>query len=313
MMRVERERREVEPEASRLLRTSVVIPAFNEAETLAGVLTGLLNLPGVQVDEILVVDDGSTDDTSQVAGAFDGVTVLRSPYNKGNGASVKTGIRHATGEIIVVLDADGQHPSDQIPELLKYVGEYDMVVGCRTRADSRLRSLGNAVLARLASRLSGVGIPDLTSGFRCVKRSVLMEFMHLYPNGFSFPATSTLAFISAGYSVKFVRVNTRRRDGGKSKIHPLQDATRFIVVILRIVSTFYPLKVFVPASIFSILMAILWSIRTVMISGQVSPVGAIFLIVGVFLLLFGLLADQMASIRMEIGRIAGKRDTERVP
>jgi hypothetical protein len=172
-----------------------------------------------------------------------------------------------------------------------------------------MRNIGNALLSWLASLLSGVEIPDLTCGFRVGKRSILMEFMHLYPNGFSLSATCTLAFLSAGYNVKFVTVETNYREKGKSKIRLFRDAGRFMVILLRMISTFYPLKVFVPGCLFCLLMAVLWTAKTLRTSGQVSALGAMFLIVAVFLFLFGLLADQVASIRLEIGRITRRKDS----
>lgn len=306
-----------DPSVQHPLRVSLVIPAFNEEAGLKGLLEGIGQVDGIHFQEILVIDDGSADGTAEVAASFPRVTVMRNPYNQGNGAAVKKGIRQATGDIVVILDADGQHPPSAIAELLQHVQEFDLVVGARTSSRSPgVRNIGNTLLNRFASFLSEVPIPDLTSGFRAGHRERLAEFLHLYPNGFSLPSTSTLAFLSSGYSVKFVPIENDCRRSGKSKIRVFRDALRFVVIIMRIVSMFYPLKVFVPACGASLLMGVLWTLRTLGLTGQVSALGAMFVIVGVFLFLFGLLADQVASIRLELGRVtrtSRQEHTDRSP
>ena len=193
-------------------QTSIVIPAFNEGAVVGEVVTALrAEAPWL---EIILVDDGSTDDTvahAQAAGAI----VVRHPYNKGNGAAVKSGIRAATGEYVMVLDGDGQHRPDDATRLVSRLGEYDLVVGARAKTTqaSGARRIGNAMLNWLASYLTGRPIPDLTSGFRAARREHLREFLYLLPNGFSTPTTTTLAFIKAGYNVLFEPIEARQRDG----------------------------------------------------------------------------------------------------
>ena len=189
-------------DAANPTKTSVVIPAYNEAVSIASVVRDLA--AAAAWHEILVVDDGSSDGTGAQAVAA-GARVLRHPYNKGNGAAVKTGIRHATGQLVLIVDADGQHQPSDAARLVSHLDAYELVVGARstrTQANSA-RRLGNAVLNRLASYLTEHHIPDLTSGFRAARRECLVEFLHLLPNGFSTPTTTTLAFMKAGYSVHF--------------------------------------------------------------------------------------------------------------
>jgi len=199
-------------DAPNAAQTSVVIPAFNEAVSIGGVVHDLSAAAGWQ--EILVVDDGSTDETGARA-AEAGARVIRHPYNKGNGAAVKTGIRHATGVFILITDADGQHRPSDAARLVAQLGNYDLVVGARSgQSQATLaRRLGNATLNGIASYLTEQPIPDLTSGFRAARRECLLEFIHLLPNGFSTPTTTTLAFMRAGYSVRFEPIDAARREG----------------------------------------------------------------------------------------------------
>src|SRR5438045_1835802 len=192
--------------------TTVVIPAFNEAASIGGVVRALTSC--ARWREVLVVDDGSTDDTGREAAAA-GAVVIRHPYNKGNGAAVKTGIRRASGTFILIADADGQHRPSDAARLVGYLADYDLVVGARSPRThaSVARRMGNATLNSLASFLTEQPIADLTSGFRAARRQMLVEFLHLLPNGFSTPTTTTLAFIKAGYSIRFEPVEAAQREG----------------------------------------------------------------------------------------------------
>src|ERR1700732_2421851 len=207
-------------------QTSIVIPAFNEAVSIASVVRDLTS--GAPWLEILVVDDGSIDETGDRAAAA-GARVIRHPYNKGNGAAVKTGIRLATGAFVLIMDADGQHQPVAAPRLVAQLDAFDLVVGARSARTqaSAARRAGNRVLSLIASYLTEQPIPDLTSGFRAARRDRLMEFLHLLPNGFSTPTTTTLAFIKAGYSVRFEPVEALSRQG-TSKIRLGPDGARFL-------------------------------------------------------------------------------------
>ena len=207
--------------------TTVVIPAFNESASIAGVVDGLRS--AATWKEILVVDDGSRDDTSERA-ATAGARVIRHPYNKGNGSSVKTGIRHAAGEWILIIDGDGQHRPDDAMRLVARLGATTISWSARARRRRRRRSarrLGNTVLARLAGHLANRRIPDLTSGFRAARREYLLEFLHLLPNGFSTPTTTTLAFLRAGYNVRFEPIEARARGRASQKFDWPATARRF--------------------------------------------------------------------------------------
>ncbi len=280
-------------------RVAVVIPAYNEATTVPALVQ---RIRGLMPDaEVVVVDDGSTDRTGELAAAA-GARVLRHPLNKGNGAAVKTALRSLDADRILVIDADGQHPAEMLPELAKALDEYDLVVGARTaESDAKsYRRFGNWVFCTLASFLSDRTIPDVTSGFRGFDRKKALEFVHLYPNGFSFPTTSTLSFISAGYNVKFVPiVASDRSDDTTSHIRPISDGLRFILMIVRISSMINPLRIFLPVALGLMLMGIVWSIRTMAISGQISAVGAFLVGAGLNILFFGIVVDQLAAIRLK--------------
>lgn len=269
---------------------------MNEAHAIAGVIAGLRALPW---HEILVVDDGSSDATGERARGA-GARVIRHPYNKGNGAAVKTGIRNATGEFVLIVDADGQHSPEDAQRLIASLGEYDLVVGARDGGTQATvgRRAGNAALNWLASYLTGHRIPDLTSGFRGARRAHLREFIHLLPNGFSTPTTTTLAFIKAGYNVQFVPVQARMRQG-RSKIRFARDGAKFFLILLKVITLFSPLRVFAPLSAGSFSLGALYGLWTVWLHGRI-PNGAVLLILfGVVVFLVGLVSEQISSLRFE--------------
>jgi glycosyltransferase involved in cell wall biosynthesis len=276
---------------------SVVIPAFNEAPVIAAVVDALANVGPWH--EIIVVDDGSSDRTSLEAEAA-GAIVVRHPYNKGNGAAVKSGIRRATGEYVLIVDGDGQHRPEDARRLVSRLGEYDLVIGARASATqaNHARMVGNSLLNRLASYLTSRRIPDLTSGFRAARRAHLLEFLHLLPNGFSTPTTTTLAFIKAGYNVTFEPVEARPRVG-QSKIRLARDGAKFLVIILKIVTIFSPLRVFLPISLGVFVVGagyLAWNIAT---HGKI-PNGAVLLIMfSVIVFLVGLVSEQISTLRFE--------------
>jgi len=280
---------------------SIIIPAFNEAETIGDVLSQLGSLyPSA---EILVVDDGSRDATTALAQAA-GARVLRHPYNKGNGACVKMGLRHATHEIVAIFDADGQHDARAIEKLVDCVGEYDLVVGARD--ENSQTDFGRRVyhhfLNVLASYLSGMTIPDATSGLRAARRADLMQFIHLLPNGFSTPVTTSLAFIKAGYSVKFVPTTMLKRQGGKSKIKPVRDGSRFIIIAFRMSTMFAPMKLFLPISAALFLIAIVYTMIDLAFFSDrfhLTNTAVLLIVMSLLIFLIGLVAEQIAALRFE--------------
>ena len=270
----------------------MVIPAFNEEEGISAVVRGVL--AGPPWLEVLVVDDGSTDRTAERAAAA-GARVVRHPYNKGNGAAVKTGIREARGDVVLLLDADGQHDPEDMERLVAPIGCHDMVIGARSPRDQpALRALGNAVFRALASWLTGRPIPDLTSGFRAARRERLLEILHLLPNGFSYPTTSCLAFLKAGHNVAFEPVTARARVG-TSKIRPLRDGVKFLLIIFKIVTLYSPLKVFFPVSAVAFLLGAVYGIANVWTRGKIPMGSALLIQLAVVVFLFGLISEQIAS------------------
>jgi glycosyltransferase involved in cell wall biosynthesis len=276
---------------------SIVIPAMNEADAIGAVVSSLRAAASWR--EIVVVDDGSTDDTSARARAA-GACVVRHPYNKGNGAAVKTGIRRASGEFVLIIDADGQHPPDDAQRIAARLGEFDLVIGARSGATqaTAARRAGNALLNRFASYLTSRPIPDLTSGFRGARTECLREFLHLLPNGFSTPTTTTLAFIKAGYNVAFEPIDARQRSGD-SKIRFVHDGTRFLLILLKIVTLFSPLRIFLPISLVSFATGSIYGIWNMIVTGKI-PNGAVILILfAVIVFLVGLISEQVASLRFD--------------
>ena len=272
--------------------TSVIIPAFNEQEAIADVV-GRVKSRGAW-REVVVVDDGSTDLTAERASQA-GARVVRHPYNKGNGAAVKTGIREARGDVILLMDADGQHDPEDMTRLVAGVGVHDMVIGARSSKDQSLtRALGNTAFRLLASWLTGRPIPDLTSGFRAARRDRLQEILHLLPNGFSYPTTSCLALMKAGHNVAFVPVSAHARVG-TSKIRVVRDGVRFVLIILKIVTLYSPLKVFFPISAVSFLLGLLYGIWNVAVHGKIPMGSALLIQLAVVVFLFGLISEQIAS------------------
>jgi glycosyltransferase involved in cell wall biosynthesis len=276
---------------------SIVIPAMNEADAIGAVVSQLRASAAWR--EIIVVDDGSTDDTATRARDA-GACVARHPYNKGNGAAVKTGIRRANGEFVLILDADGQHPPEDALRISDRLGEYDLVIGARVSSSQATvgRRAGNAVLNGLASYLTGRAIPDLTSGFRGARAEHLREFIHLLPNGFSTPTTTTLAFIKAGHNVAFEPIHARQR-GGRSKIRFARDGTRFLLILLKIVTLFSPLRIFLPVSVASLLTGAIYGLWNMATTGKIPNGSVILILFAVIVFLVGLVSEQIASLRFE--------------
>ena len=280
---------------------SIVIPAFNEGATIAQVVRAAReHCPDA---EVVVVDDASTDGTANEA-ARAGARVIRRPYNLGNGAGVKTGIRAASGDIILILDGDGQHDPADIPRLLAHVGPYDLVIGERSRTSQQnaVRWLGNLVLNRLGTYLVGIEMRDLTSGFRAMRRDVMADFLHLLPNRFSWPTTSALAFAKAGYHVRFVPITVYKRAAGRSTQELLPNGIKFTLIILRIATLFSPLRIFFPIFVLLETLAVtayVWSIAEGGAWLHLPPSTVMFFLGGIVLFLFGLISEQIASLRFK--------------
>ena len=278
-------------------QTSVVIPAFNEGAAIGRLIEELVRTACWR--EVLVIDDGSTDDTGARARAAGG-RIVTHPYNKGNGAAVKTGIREAEGAYVLIVDGDGQHRPVDAPRLVAHLDTYDLVVGARSPASQSglTRRAGNAALNAIASYLSGCRIPDLTSGFRAARRAHLMEFLHLLPNGFSTPTTTTLAFLRAGYSVRFEPVEAAERVGA-SKIKIGSDGIRFFLILLKVVTIFSPLRIFVPVSAAAFVLGAGYAVWTIATQSHITNSSVLLIVLSVVIFLIGLVSEQISSLRAE--------------
>jgi len=278
---------------------SVILPAYNEGEIIGSVVASLRAVAGPDW-QIIVVDDGSDDDTAaRAAGA--GVQVITHPYNKGNGAAVKTGLRAATGDLVCLMDADGQHDPAQIAGLLEALDTYDLVIGARQDGGGTggfFRRLGNAFYNQLATYLSNQKVLDLTSGFRAAWRDKMMEFLPLFPNGFSYPTTSTLAFIKAGYNVGYVPISTSKRVG-KSKIRLLPDGAKFVVIALRMIVLFSPMRIFLPASLLMFSAGASYGAYTIYQATDITDATVLLITMSVVTFLVGLVSEQIALMRLE--------------
>lgn len=278
---------------------SVVIPAHNEEETISKTLNDLK----VVLDEtkksyeIIVVDDGSTDNTSEIINKNKNIHLVQHPYNKGYGAALETGIKNATSDLILIMDADGTYPAKEIPRLLEYTDEYDMIVGSRTGKDVNIqlyRRPAKWFLSKLANYLSRTKIPDINSGMRVFRKEDIKKFFGILPSGFSFTTTMTLAYFSNDYNVKYVPIDYYERKG-KSKIKPFRDGSNFIMLIIKTITYFNPLKVFLPMSIvlFAIGSAIL--LYNVIFTGNIADLPVMLILAAFQIGFLGLLADLIVK------------------
>lgn len=274
---------------------SIILPARNESESLKEILPRLKQLYGDS--EIIVVDDASDDDTGQVCVDF-GVKVIRHPYNMGNGAAIKTGARNSTGDILVFMDADGQHSPEDIPLLLdKFKEGYKMVVGARTYREhaSPMRLIGNTIYNKLASYMTGYKILDLTSGFRAAKAGAFRKFIYLLPNGFSYPTTITMAFFRSSLPVCYVPIKAKTRKG-ISHINIYRDGIRFFIIILKIGALFSPMRLFLPLSLMVFTTGIIYYLYTLMTFGRFTNMGALLLLSSLVIFLMGILSELVSSL-----------------
>lgn len=284
---------------------TVLIPAYNETGAIVGVLQEIREIlsaiPGLPADkrEIIIIDDGSSDDTAQKAREAGG-TVVRHKMNLGYGASLKTGLRHAKFETIVIADADGTYPSRYIPQLLDEMSDCDMVVGARTGEDVHIpweRRPAKWLLNTMAQFLSGKKIADINSGLRAFKRTEALRFIGLYPSGFSFTTTITLSFLASDLIVGYIPINYRKRTG-KSKLHPIRDTKNLFLTVLRCVMFFNPLRVCFPAAMFFFVVAGYMALFVRDSHGNIMD-GTLTVLVccGLQIFIMGFLADILARWR----------------
>lgn len=288
-----------------MLQISVIVPAYNEMDSLEQVISGLKKENGsLGIEyEIIVVNDGSTDQTKDILEKIEGIRLINHPENKGYGASLKTGAKNAKYEWLLFLDADGQHRPEYIKEFLRYADQYDMIVGARQGYQGpQWRQTGKTLIKLTANYLAGKKIPDLNCGFRLLKKEHFSRYEHLFPNNFSLSTTSTLAFLKEGLSVKYVPIEINKRTGTSSL--KIFDGIRAVILVVRLTMLFSPLKIFLPISFagFVVSGAMIFYYLITTDFETISKSGGYLFIAALLIFLFGLLADQIAAIRREIKR-----------
>ena len=284
------------------MEISIIIPTYNEEEGIKDVLIGLNNYLGKEKlqAEIIVVNDGSTDQTEEILNNFENTRLINHPYNKGYGASLKTGVKNAQFDWILFYDSDGQHRPEYIKELIHHSNSYDMIVGARQGYQGPLlRQPGKKLLIWTANYLAKKKIPDLNSGLRLIKKDLFLKYAHILPNGFSLTTTITLAFFEEGLNVKYIPIEINKRNG-KSTIEPIHGLEA-LIIIFRTITLFSPLRIFLPVSFFlfvlSISVSVFQSVSTKELN--VSDTTVLLFVFSFFLFFFGLLADQVSAIRRE--------------
>ena len=281
-----------------MTKVSVIIPACNEEKTIGGLTAEIRALH--PEFEVLVIDDGSTDKTAEVA-AEAGARVVSHPYNIGNGASIKTGIRMARGDSLVFMDGDGQHDPREIDQMLAFLPAFDMIVGARQIGEqsSFMRGFGNFVYNRLATYVAKFRVQDLTSGFRVVKTDIARKFVYLMPNTYSFPTTLTLGVLRTGRSVKYVPIKVRKRQEGTSRVRLFRDGVRFFMIIIRICTLYSPMRVFLPVSFLMFLLGLARYAYTYIMDGRFTTMSAILLVTSILIFMMSLISEQICQMRAE--------------
>ncbi|MBW6491155.1 MAG: glycosyltransferase family 2 protein [Lentimicrobium sp.] len=276
---------------------SIVIPAYNEAEGIAGLFEAISKLNLFDKYEFIVVDDGSTDQTASVAGKYPAI-VIRHSVNKGYGASLKTGVRRATTPLVITLDSDGQHDPAYIDTIVEMLDEYDMVIGERSATSFQVKSRksGKWLIRKTGEMLVGQKLPDYNSGLRGFHREQIYNILHLMPNGFSFSTTSTLAYLKEGYNIGTFPIQVVERVGRASSVKFVRDGSKTFLLLFRIIMLFNPLKVFFPASVFFTLAGIAWGVNGYLFFGRFSNSGIVLITLGISMFFFGLLADQISLL-----------------
>jgi glycosyltransferase involved in cell wall biosynthesis len=279
-------------------KISIIIPAYNEAQIIGELISEIRSLyPNY---EVIVIDDGSTDKTA--AGAQEaGARVFSHPYNIGNGAAVKSGIRVAKSDILVFMDGDGQHNPKDIARLLEPLPEYDMAVGARSMGSQASwgRALGNTIYNWLGSYVSKFQIKDLTSGFRAVKSEVARNFLYLLPNTYSYPTTITLGVLRTGRSIKYIPIKSQKRQKGRSNIRLIRDGVRFFMIITRICTLYSPMRIFLPVSFLFFILGFMRYIYSFVTQGRFTNMSALLFVSSIIIFMMSLISEQICQMRFE--------------
>ena len=277
---------------------SIIIPAYNEAQTIGKIVS---DIRAIHPDfEIIVIDDGSSDGTGAVASDA-GAMVYKHPYNIGNGAAIKSGIRIASGQVMVFMDADSQHDPEDLKKLIEHIPGFDMVVGARPKGEqaSWIRAIGNSIYNRLASYVTKFRVEDLTSGFRAIKSDMAHNLLYLLPNTYSYPTTLTLGMIRAGRSIKYVRVKVLARETGKSSVKIVRDGVRFFMIITKICTLYSPLRIFLPISFGVFCTGLGYYLYTFFTAGRFTNMSALLFTTSILIFMLGLISEQISQMRFE--------------
>ncbi|MBL7224791.1 MAG: glycosyltransferase family 2 protein [Desulfobacteraceae bacterium] len=277
---------------------SIIIPAYNEAQTIGKIVS---DIRAIHPDfEIIVIDDGSSDGTGAVASDA-GAVVYKHPYNIGNGAAIKSGIRIASGQVMVFMDADSQHDPEDLKKLIEHIPGFDMVVGARPKGEqaSWIRAIGNSIYNRLASYVTKFRVEDLTSGFRAIKSDMAHNLLYLLPNTYSYPTTLTLGMIRAGRSIKYVRVKVLARETGKSSVKIVRDGVRFFMIITKICTLYSPLRIFLPISFGVFCTGLGYYLYTFFTAGRFTNMSALLFTTSILIFMLGLISEQISQMRFE--------------
>jgi glycosyltransferase involved in cell wall biosynthesis len=278
---------------------SIIIPAYNESSDIGTVVVKIKNLyPNF---EVIVIDDGSTDNTADIAKKA-GAKVYSHPYNIGNGAAIKSGIRVASGAVIVFMDGDGQHNPEDIERMIEFFPKYDMVVGARSKENQQslfFRSIGNKALNILASYVAKFKIQDLTSGFRAVKSDIAYNLIYLLPNTYSYPTTITLGVLRSGRSLKYIPIGNQKRKNGVSHIKLTKDGLRFLMIIIKICGLFSPFRIFFPLSVVIFVLGLSNYIFSYITSGRFTNMSLLLFATSILIFLLGIVSEQITQLRYE--------------
>ncbi|PCJ51045.1 MAG: glycosyl transferase [Gammaproteobacteria bacterium] len=278
------------------LSVSIIIPCKDEQSSIGSLIEELQ--ANTVFNEIIIVDDGSTDNTQDILKQYKDIIVIKNPYSKGNGAAIKSGARKAKSDLLLFMDADGQHKPEDIPNLIAGIHEgYDMVVGARaSKSQASLpRLIGNNFYNKFASLITGHKIKDLTSGFRVCKKDLFLQFIALLPNRFSYPTTITMAFIRNGYSVKYTSIECNERTG-KSHISLLKDGLRFLIIIFKIGSLYSPLKIIAPISLFLFSSGLGLYLYNYIVNGKLTNMSMMLLMTSTLIFIIGLISEQVTTL-----------------